>query len=91
MHPILDAEIRPTDMKLSEITSYPRPWKRATFPFVAHVEIDAARWGDFQSLIEDQTQLRILGHDLADDDQLVVHIACTTEHAKNLVESRWGA
>lgn len=76
-------------MNYSLITSYPRPWNRETHPFVAHIEIPAKDFREVERLIDDQTQTKILGHDLSDDDYIVLHVACTSQTVKDRVESRW--
>lgn len=76
-------------MLYSDIETYPRVWDRAKFPVIAHVEIDAARWADFDRLASDQTQVQVLGHDLADDDRVVAHVACTSDEVKRRLEDRW--
>jgi hypothetical protein len=77
-------------MRYSDIiVDYPRHWDSAKLPYIAHVEIQTSQLRDIESLIGDQTQTRMLGHDLADDGLIVVHIACTTEDVQQQVEDRW--
>ena len=73
-------------MDYSEIRDYPRHWDEDRFPVVAHIEIDAARWDEFERLASDQTQVRVLGHDLGNDDRIVAHVGCTSEEAKRRLE-----
>lgn len=81
--------VRPTNMRFSEVSSYPRSWNQDAFPYIAHAEISTTQWGNFQRLIEDQTQTCILGHDLVDDDTVVAHVGCRSEKTRDLIESRW--
>jgi hypothetical protein len=76
-------------MKYSDIVSYPRTWNKATHPAVAHIEIPAEDFREVERLIGDQTQTKILGHDLGDDDHVIIHVACTTDAVKRRLESRW--
>jgi hypothetical protein len=76
-------------MQYSEITHFPRYWNSNQFPFLAHVVINATEFGLFEELAADQTQLRVLGHDLAANGQVIVHVGCTTKEARELLESRW--
>lgn len=76
-------------MKYSEIVDYPRPWNRDTHPVVAHIEIEAERFGEFKRLAADQTQVRVLGHDEGNHGQIVVHVGCASAEAKRRIESRW--
>lgn len=77
-------------MTYDEIISYPRKWDRAAYPIVAHIEIDAEKFSRFERLIDDQTQTRMLGHDLVSADRIVVHVACANERVKQSLENRWG-
>ncbi len=76
-------------MTYSEIVNYPRYLDRNTYPVVAHVEIDAERLCQFESLIEDQTQTRVLGHDLVGNDRVVVHVGCTSDDVRRCLENAW--
>ena len=73
----------------SDIETYPRGWNKVQFPVVAHIEILAERWSEFDRLAEDQTQVQVLGHDLADDDRIVAHVGCTSDVVKRRLENRW--
>lgn len=76
-------------MRYSEIVDYPRPWNRETHPIIAHIEIEAERFGEIERLVADQTQVRVLGHDEGSHGQIVVHVACASAEAKRRIESRW--
>lgn len=76
-------------MRYSEIADYPRHWNQKTYPVIAHIEIDKTRLRQFENLIDDQTQTRVLGHDLVDEDQVVVHVACTSDDVRRHLESAW--
>lgn len=76
-------------MTYDEITRYPRRRDVNQFPVVAHIEIDAEDWTEFQRLAEDQTQIKVVGHDLADDDRVVAHVACTSDKTRERLEARW--
>ena len=76
-------------MPYSDIEDYPRHWDKSKFPVLAHIEIDAARWSEFERLASDQTQVRVLGHDLGDDDRIVAHVGCTSDDARRRLENRW--
>ena len=76
-------------MRYSEIVDYPRSWNRDTHPVVAHIEIEAERFGEFERLAADQTQVRVLGHDEGSHGQIMVHVACASDEAKRRIESRW--
>lgn len=76
-------------MRYSEIVDCPRSWNRDTHPIVAHIEIEAERFGEFERLLADQTQVRVLGHDEGSHGQIVVHVGCVSAEAKRRIESRW--
>ena len=76
-------------MRYAEITSYPRPWDRDTHPVLGHVTIQAQRLDQLERRVADQTQVRLLGHDEADDGLLVVHVACVGEDARRRFTQRW--
>ncbi len=77
-------------MKCFEIINdYPRFWNRETYPIVAHVSIEAKHFDQFERLAADQTQVRVLGHDLADHDQIIVHVACISADVRRRLEIRW--
>ncbi len=79
-------------MKCFEIINeYPRPWNRDTHPIVTHIEIEAEHFDQFERRAADQTQIRVLGHDLSDHGQIVVHVACTSADAKRRIENRWAS
>jgi hypothetical protein len=78
-------------MRYTEVLDYPRGHDSTRFPFVAHVVTDARQFGKFERLAEDQTYLKILGHDMADGDgQIVIYVGCATEDVKRRVEAEWG-
>jgi hypothetical protein len=74
-------------MRYSDIIDYPRPWNRQKYPVVAHASIAAGQLRDFERLIEDQTQTAVLGHDVTDEDQVLVYVACTTDDVKQTSSS----
>ncbi len=76
-------------MRMYEILSYPRTFNHDVFPVVAHVIIPAQNLANFERLIDDQTQTRIVGHDVADDGLVVVYVACTSDAVKARVERQW--
>jgi len=76
-------------MRYNEIVSYPRHWNSDKYPVVAHILIEAEHLSPFERLAEDQTQIAVLGHDLADGGQVVVHVACASEAVQRRLESRW--
>jgi hypothetical protein len=78
-----------TNMRYSDIIDYHRHWDSAKFPFVAHVEIASSHLRDLATLINDQTQMKMRGHDLANDGLVVVHIACASEEVQHQVKDRW--
>lgn len=77
-------------MEFSDSTKYPRHYDKAIYPVVAHIEILASEFSDLDRRAADQTQVKVIGHDEADDGLLVVHVACTTEIARKRFERRWG-
>lgn len=77
-------------MKYSEIASFPRYYDAAKFPVRALLSVDARDFADVERLIEDQTQAKVVGHDLADDDRIHIHVVCTTDAVRRRLESRWG-
>ena len=77
-------------MMYSEIVSYPRPWNKERFPSVANVFIPAEQFRAFEQLIEDQTQTAMLGHDIAEDDLVLIYVGCTSDEVKDKLEARWG-
>lgn len=76
-------------MRYSDIIDYPRTRNRKAYPVVAHIEIEGTRLRQFESLIEDQTQTRMLGHDLIDEGWVVVHVGCTSDEVRLHLESAW--
>jgi hypothetical protein len=78
-------------MRYSEIIDYPRSWNRETHPIVAHIEIEAEQFSEFQRFTADQTQVRVLGHDEAGNGRIVAHVACTSADAKRRIENRWAS
>jgi hypothetical protein len=76
-------------MKYSDLTSYPRPWNRTTHPVISHIDIAAKSLERLELRAADQTQMQVLGHDEGPHGQLVVHIACTDDIAKERFEARW--
>ena len=77
-------------MRYSEIVyDFPRPWDRDRYPSVAFVVVPAEQFSDVERLIGDQTQTAVLGHELADHDQVLIYVACTCNAVKKRVESRW--
>jgi hypothetical protein len=77
-------------MRYSDIADYPRRWDRDRYPSVAHVYIATGQFGDFERLIEDQTQTTMLGHHIADDGKVLVYVACSSDDVKDSIESHWG-
>jgi len=71
------------------IDDYPRSWNKGTHPIIAHLQIEAQQFSEFDRMAADQTQIRILGHDESDHGLIVIHIACTTNDAKRRIEKRW--
>jgi hypothetical protein len=78
-------------MTYNEITSYPRAWNKTLYPEVAHIEIPAEKFRRIERLIDDQTQTRVLGHDLLDANWIVLHVGCTSVDVKARLERRWAA
>jgi hypothetical protein len=76
-------------MRLSDITDYPRGWDRNRFPFVVQFEISKGRFEDFETRAADQTQIRLLGHDVGDDGEVTVHVGCATEEAGRRIKKWW--
>ena len=76
-------------MRFSDISSYPRAWNREIYPIIGHVEVDAESFRDIERDIKDMTQTTVLGHDLADHDRIIIHVACTTEDVRGRLERRW--
>jgi len=77
-------------MKCFEIVDdFPRPWNRETHPLVTRIEIESEHFDQFERRAADQTQVRLLGHDEADEGRIVVHVACTSNDAKRRIENRW--
>jgi hypothetical protein len=77
-------------MRYSDFADYPRPWNRQRYPVVAHVFIATSQFRDFERLVEDQTKTALLGHDVTDNDEVLVYVACTSDDVKDMIESRWG-
>ena len=76
-------------MKYSEIISYPRGWDQGQFPVVAHLEIEAERFTELERRVGDQTQARVLGHDLVASGIIVAHVGCTSEQVRRNLEGMW--
>ena len=87
--PLMGTTSRTRPMLYTDIETYPRGWDKDRFPVIAHIEIDAARWAEFDRLASDQTQVQVLAHDLADDDRVVAHVGCTSDAVKRRLENRW--
>ena len=82
---------RSIQMRYSEIVDFPRHWSRDTHPVRGEIEIEAERFSDLERRVADQTQVRVLGHDEGDDGLILVHVACTTEAARDRFERRWAS
>lgn len=78
-------------MRYAEITSYPRSWDRNTHPVVGHVTILAQHLDQLERRVADQTRVRLLGHDEADDGLIMVHVACVDDAARRRFAQRWTA
>jgi hypothetical protein len=76
-------------MTYEEITDYPRAWDKAKYPVVAHIEIEARDFAQFERKAEDQTKIAVLGHDLSANGRIVVHVACASEAVQHYLEGRW--
>lgn len=77
-------------MRFSEIAGFPRHYDDRKYPVRALLLVEARDFRDIERIIEDQTQARVIGHDLADDDRIYIHVACTTDAVRKRLESRWG-
>ncbi len=49
----------------------------------------AVQFREFERLVADQTQVRVLGHDEAGNGWIVAHVGCTSKAAKRRLEKRW--
>lgn len=78
-------------MPYSEIIDYPRPWNRETYPVLAHLEIEAEHYSEFERSAADQTQVRVLGHDEGSHGRIVMHVACTSELVQRRLAGRWAS
>ena len=78
-------------MPYSNITHYPRPHNRETHPVIGHVRIEAARWSEFDRVVSDQTQAKVLGHDDLGGEFIVAHVACTSDAVLGRLRERWAA
>lgn len=76
-------------VRYSDIVGYPHPWPQDTHPILGHITIQSKNLDQLTERTAQQTQMRVLGHDEADDGLLVVHVAATTEVALKLYERRW--
>ena len=81
--------IRSNKMKFSKVIFYPRGWNPQKYPVLAHLDIEAELMSDIERLIDDMTQAKVIGHDLAAGGRVVLHVACTSSKVKRLIESRW--
>ncbi len=78
-------------MPNSNITHYPRPWDCEVYPMVTHIEIEAARWSEFDRVVGDQTQAQVLGHDDLGGEFVIAHVGCTFETVARHPADRWSA
>jgi hypothetical protein len=76
-------------MRLSEITDYPRGWYKTRLPFVVQLEIPRGKFEAFEARAAYQTQIRLLGHDVGDDGEVIVHVGCATEEARRRIKKWW--
>jgi hypothetical protein len=76
-------------MRINDPVSYSRIHNRDTHPIITHITVAGADFPEIERLIQDQTSARVLGHDLADDQRVIIHIACTTENVRRRFELRW--
>lgn len=75
-------------MRYVEI-AYPRPWDRDTHPVLGHIMIAAQHLDQLERRVADQTRVRLLGHDEADDGLVMVHVACVDDEARRRFAQRW--
>ena len=75
-------------MRYVEI-AYARPWDRDTHPVLGHVTVQAQHLDRLERRVADQTRVRLLGHDEADDGLVMVHVACVDDEARRRFAQRW--
>lgn len=78
-------------MNYAELISYPRSWDRVRYPVLAHIEMEARFWKQFQRAVRDQTQAQVLGHDEGANDLIVAHVACTSDTVCHRLVGRWAS
>lgn len=76
-------------MRINDPVGYSRIHNPDTHPIITHITVADADFAEIERLVRDQTSARVLGHDLADDHRVVIHIACTTEAVRRRLETRW--
>jgi hypothetical protein len=59
------------------------------FPYLAMVRIDPAGWFRFQNLTDDNPNTWIVGHDVREDGQVIVRVACSSPMTRYELEKGW--
>jgi hypothetical protein len=77
-------------MRINDPADYPRYYNRDTHPIITHIVIAVRDFPETERLIQDQTQAKLIGHDLRDDDRIVIHVACATQDTRRRLEARFG-
>jgi hypothetical protein len=75
-------------MRANDPASYSRSWNRDTHPIITHIMVAATDFAEIERLVQDQTSTRVLGHDVSDGHQVVMHVACATEEVRRHLEQR---
>jgi hypothetical protein len=76
-------------MKYYEFEEYPRYWDKARFPVDIQICIEAECFERLELYVADQTQVCVLGHDVWNDDSIIVYVGCTSEWVSERFERRW--
>jgi hypothetical protein len=61
----------------------------ASHPYLLELQIDPVDWHRFSQLSDDNSAVRIIGHDEADDGLMTVRVACASEAVVDRLSDAW--
>lgn len=62
---------------------------RPSHPILAEITLNVERFHHLSCLIEDNAELRMIGHDDPDDGMMTVYIACVDHDVAEAMEDGW--
>ncbi len=76
-------------MFIKIIPSYPILCDDIQFPIKAQIYVPAGVLTRFKKSVADQTQVRYLGHDVYENDEVIAHVACTDAAVERRIKAWW--